>query len=96
MFDLMLSGKIVKVWGQLAEGGDYIFVLEEDYFNGGEVRVRYWNVYVPEREWERRIKLIVEGRRIGVSAYTLEIQWPKEDSRQTATLGIRASRLFIL
>lgn len=96
MFDLTVSGKIMKVFGQLAEGEDYVFVLEEDYFSDGAVRVRYYNVYVSPKEYERRAKLIVEGRRIGVAAYTLEIQYPPDGSQKGTSLGIRASRLFIL
>lgn len=96
MFDLTVSGKITKVFGQLAEGGDYVFSMEEDYFSDGAVHVRYYNVYVTPNEYQRRSKLIVEGRRIGVAAYTLEIQWPPAGTQEPARLGVRASRLFIL
>lgn len=96
MFDLTVSGKITKVFGQLEEGGDYVFSLEEDYFSDGAVRVRYYNVYVSQNEYQRRTKLIVEGRRIGVVAYTLELQFPPDGSQKGTSLGIRASRLFIL
>jgi len=53
VFDLTVSGKITKVFGQLAVDGDYVFSMEEDYFSNGEVHVRYYNVYVTPNEYQR-------------------------------------------